>query len=257
MILSKRVALGGVQLDEIDPSIVIRSVDPGTTKETMQTASRMGGSGQRVTMQHFDTLEPSVTYAIDLPKKRMAERRAVFDAVNAWALKKGWLAMNCLEGRRAYIDAVTLPSSGDLWNWTEEFQITFKAIGVPFWQDESPAKVSGKTAAAGTVTVQVGGNTQSVLNATFQNKSGKTINNFTITANGNTISLAGISLGGSATLTISHSADGLLQIRAGSTSVYEKYTGADDLYVEPGDTAVSWTADRAGILTVQSYGRWR
>ena len=29
MILSKRVALGGVQLDELHESIVIRSIDPG------------------------------------------------------------------------------------------------------------------------------------------------------------------------------------------------------------------------------------
>lgn len=256
MILSKRVALGGVQLDELHDAIVIRSIDPGVTKESVSAVTRMGGFGQRMTGQHWDTLEVSVSYAIDIPKREMALRRQIFDAVNAWALKKGWLTVNWLENRRFYVDKVVLPGSGDMWAWTDEFTITFRAYNVPFWQDALPAQVSSGTAASGSVTVQVGGNVQSVLDVTFQNRSGMTINSFWVQANGNRITLSSLGLGGSSALTINHGTDGLLRIKIGSTSVYQKYTGADDLFVNPGNVGVTFAADRAGTLTVQSYGRW-
>lgn len=256
MILSKRVALGGVQLDELHDAIVIRSIDPGVTKESVSAVTRMGGFGQRMTGQHWDTLEVSVSYAIDIPKREMVLRRQIFDAVNAWALKKGWLTVNWLENRRFYVDKVVLPGSGDMWAWTDEFTITFRAYNVPFWQDALPAQVSSGTAASGSVTVQVGGNVQSVLDVTFQNRSGMTINSFWVQANGNRITLSSLGLGGSSALTINHGTDGLLRIKIGSTSVYQKYTGADDLFVNPGNVSVSFSADRAGTLTVQSYGRW-
>ena len=256
MILSKRVALGGVQLDELHERIVIRSIDPGVPHEEVQTVDRMGGYGQRVTGHHWQTLEVSVNYAIDIEKRLMAERRAVFDAVNAWAMKKGWLTVNWLPGRRFWVDKVVVPASGDLWDWTNEFTIVFRAYNVPFWQDELPTQAISGTAASGRLWIQASGNVGSVLDVSFRNMSGMTINNFWVQANGNRITLSSLGLGGNSTLAISHGTDGLLRITADGASVYSKYTGADDLYVNPGAVAVDFSADRAGILTVQNYGRW-
>ena len=256
MILSKRVALGGQQLDELHKAIVIRSIDPGVPNENISAVDRMGGAGSRITGDHFSTIDASVVYAIDIPKRRMAERRAVFDLVNAWANRKGWLTVNWLENRRLYVDKAILPGSGDLWEWTSEFTIVFRAYNVPFWQDETPVQAAGGTAASGRVNIQVDGTTESVLDVSFRNMSGMTINNFWVQANGNRITLTGLGLGGSATVEISHGTDGLLRIAAGGASAYHKYTGADDLYVNPGSVAVDFGADRAGILTVKNYGRW-
>ena len=256
MILSRRVALGGVQLDEVHEAIVIQSIDPGVPNETINAVERMGGAGQRITGQHWNTLDVQVTYGIDIPKNQLALRRQVFDMVNAWAMRKGWLTINYMENRRVWIDKVILPGSGDIREWTKEFTITFRAYNVPFWQDEVPAAAVSSTTQSGRIYVPVGGNVESVMDATFQNKSGMTIQNFRISAGGNTIQLSGISLGGSATLTISHGTDGLLKIMKGSTSIYNKYSGSDDLYVKPGNVAVEFTADRAGILTAQCFGRY-
>ena len=256
MIMARRAALGGVQLDEIASEIVIRRLDPGQTKETVSTTAKMGGFGTRVTGEHKDTLEASVTFAIDLPKRMLAERREIFEAVKAWALKKGWLTMNEMPDRRMYVDKVILPASGDLWEWTNEFTLGFRAYNVPFWQDEMPVKAASGTQSSGSVTLEIGGNTGTVIDATFENKSGMTINNFWIQANGNRITLANLGLGGTQKLSISHGTDGLLRIKRGSTDVYDKYTGADDLYVKPGSVTVTFQADRAGILTVQAAGRY-
>ena len=256
MILTKRVALGGQQLDELHDAIVIRSIDPGVPRENISAVDRMGGSGQRITGSHWETLDVSITYAIDIPKMQMAERRAVFDLVNTWANRKGWLTVNWLENRRMYVDKVILPGSGDLWEWTNEFTIVFRAYNVPFWTDEAPAQVTGGIASSGRVVIPVGGNTGSVLDVSFRNRSNMTINNFWVQANGNRITLSNLGLGGSSTLNIHHGTDGLLRIEVDGSSVYEKYSGADDLYVNPGSVAVDYAADRAGTLTVTNYGRW-
>ena len=256
MILTKRVALGGQQLYELHDAIVIRSIDPGVPKENITAVDRMGGSGQRITGNHWQTLDVTITYAIDIPKRQMTERRAVFDMVNAWANRKGWLTVNWLENRRMYVDKAILPGSGDLWEWTSEFTIVFRAYNVPFWTDETPAQVVGGIAANGRVVIPVGGDTESVLDVSFRNRSGMTINNFWVQANGNRITLSNLGLGGSSTLNIHHGTDGLLRIDMDGVSVYHKYSGADDLYVNPGSVAVDYAADRAGTLTVTSYGRW-
>jgi hypothetical protein len=97
---------------------------------------------------------------------------------------------------------------------------------------------------------------KSVMDISFRNRSGMAINNFQVSAGGHTIRLSSLGLGGSSTLKISHGTDGLLRITADGVSVYSKYRGSDDLYVEPGNVAVDFGADRAGVLTAQCYGRW-
>ena len=256
MILSRRVSLGGVYLDEIDESIVIQSVDPGVPHESVTAVNRMGGAGQRVAGQHWETLEVTVAYGIDLPKRKLAERRAVFDAVNAWANRAGWLRVNWLPGKRLYVDKAVLASSGDLWRWTDEHQLTFRAYNVPFWQDETATQASGELGAAGTVGLEVPGTVRTVLDATFQNRSGKEVTRFSLAAGNCTISLTGLNLSGAGKLEISHGTDGLLRITADGVSVYSKYTGADDLYVDPGSVSASYSADRAGVLSVSCVGRY-
>lgn len=256
MILSKRVALGGVQLDELHERIVIRRIDPGVPTETIQAASQMGGFGQRVTGQHWNQIEASVTYGIDIPKENMAQRRGIFDAVNTWALRRGWLTTNEMPNRRLYVDKVVVPGSGDLWNWTSEYTIVFRAYGVPFWQDEMPAMSSSGISSSGSVSISNNGNMKSVVDVSFRNMSGMTINNFWAQVSGNRITLSNLGLGGSETLRIHHGTDGLLQIHIGGRSVYDRYTGADDLYISPGGASVSFSADRAGILTAECYGRY-
>ena len=256
MILSRRVALGGFQLDEIHERIVIRSVDPGTTDENVQTVSRMGGVGQRVTGAHWEKLEATVEFGIDIPKRDLAGRREVFEAVKSWAMRRGWLTTNEMPGRRMFVDKVILPSGGDLWNWTESMEITFRALNVPFWQDETPGIAVENLITNGDISIDVSGNVTGVLDAEFTNRSGQTINRLSITAGGNTISFTNLALGGTDTLAISHGTDGLLRITAGGVSVLDKRTGADDLYVVPGNNIVTIAAERAGSLTVRNWGRW-
>ena len=256
MILSKRAALGGVQLDEVDEAIVIREIDPGTPAENLTSVDRMGGAGSRVTGDHFSVLECKVTFAINIWRDFPEERRRVYDAAVAWARRKGWLTMSQVPDRRAYVDKVLFESPGDMRDWTKEYTFTFRCHGVPFWQDETPAQSMAGSITSGSIQIEVPGTAPTVLEATFRNISGQKIANFAIGAAGNTITLTGVDLAANQVLTIDHDTGGLLRIRKGNTSVYSLYTGADDLYVEPGTVSVSVTASRAGELTVRAYGRY-
>lgn len=257
MILSRRASLENEQLDELHEAIVIRAIDPGVPSESVSSASRMGGVGSRLTGQHWDTLEAHVTYAINVPNTDMVKRREIFDMVNTWAMKKGFLRFNTMPGRRMRVDKIVVPNSGDLWNWTtDEYTITFRAYNIPFWQSSTANTVTGRTAAEDTLELAVDGNMETVLSATFENKSGKEISNFEIEAGGNKITLTGIGLGGNESLVIRHGYDGILRITAGGRNVYSKYTGDDDLYIQPGMVQIHYKASRAGILTPSAYGRW-
>ena len=256
MILSKRAALNGVQLDELHEAIVIQRIDPGTPVMNRAATNMMGGAGQRITSEHWETLDITIEYGINLPNTEMILRRQIFDMVTAWAFGGGWLTVNWIPDRRVWVDRAEIASSGDMWEWTDNYTITLRAYSVPFWQDETPSSATLPQVANGSIYVDVGGVVQSVLDIEFANQSGTTIKNFRVSVGENEIVLTGIALGASETLKISHGTDGLLRITAGGRSVLDKRTGADDLYVMPGHNLVTIRADRAGALTVLSYGRY-
>lgn len=256
MILSKRVSFHGEELDEIHEAIVIRSIDTGATQEALAAVDTTKGWGQRMTGQHWQTKDVTVKFAINIPKRQMALRREIFDAVCAWANQKGWLRVNYIERKQLRVDKVILPAAGDPWDWTADYTIIFRAYNIPFWTDRDPVTVKSGTAASGVMYIDVGGSVESSMEADFVNRSGKTINNFRIRCGENTIRLSGLNMGGSATLRIYHGVDDLLKITVNNQSVYDCYTGADDLFVTPGRTRVEFEADRAGILTAYAYGRY-
>lgn len=258
MILSRRVALGGVQLDEIHERIVIRSVDTSVPHEDVQAVNRLGGWGMRMTSNHWETLEVAVNVAIDVPKRELALRREIFEAITAWAMKKGWLTVSYMPERRLYVDKVVLPSSGDLWQWTAEFPITFRAYNVPFWQDTEAGKLTVKNITNGSRTIEVGGIMPTVVNATLKNISGANITRATVEAGSSKIILEGISLGANASLTISHGNDDRLRIKAGDTNVYAKMQpgSTDLLQVNPGTVTVKVNCPRAVELSMNWRGRY-
>ena len=253
MVLSRRVSLGGTHLDSLDNSIVILKVDTGVPHESVNAVNRMGGFGQRVTHQHWETLEVSVTFAIDLPKTNLAARRAVFNKVIHWANNQGWLTTNQMSGKRMYAEKAVFPSGGDMRDWLSEYTVIFRAYGVPFWQDSTATSASGGSLA-------VPGETTTVCNAEIANGGSNTIDSLTVTAGDSTMEFSSLGLAAGETLKIGHGNNGVLWIRIyDSNNIYRsamgKRTGgsADDLYVEPGTASVSATA---GTATFSCYGRY-
>ena len=263
MILSRRVALGGVNLDELHESIVIRSVVPGAAQKKTQSVSRMHGAGNRITAETWDPLQTEVTFGIDVPKTELALRREIYDLVTSWALRRGWLTTNEMPNRQMYVDRIAMPAGFDMRDWTKDYTITLTAYNVPFWQGNQISAVSGGGSKDGSVRISLDGNETSVLNFTFENTSGKQINELTVNTNGGKLVLHDLLLAGGQSVVVDHGTDGLLRVtkKSGvtSTSIMScvHYTSSDDLYIKPGDSTVTFSATRAGRLSINCRGRYR
>ena len=259
MLLSRRIALGGEQLDEIDPWIAIRRIEDTSPQESIAVVDMLGGAGQRITGSHFGLMEVTVTWALDIHAKEALERRAVYERVMRWANRKGWLTVNDKENRRMYVDKVIFPDQGDIREWTKEYEIIFRAYNVPFWQQETPESASAGPGASVTVSLQNPGTTESVLDIRFRNASGMEISTVDISATGGSnIKLRNLGLQAGETLLINHGTDGILHITAGGRSALAKVQpgSSDDLVVAPGGVNVTLQAQRAGELTASCYGRY-
>lgn len=257
MILSRRAALNGNQLDELYERIVIRGIELGAQEGSIDAVNLLGGAGQRILRTHAETLSVTVKWAMNVPKSDLITRRRIYEDVCKWAKQKGWLTVNFMPDRKLYVESVKF-SGAELFDWTAEYAITFTAHSIPFWQDTVPESVTKTNVSSTSFNMMIPGQDRTAAEAEFKNTSGTTVTSFSITVDGNTIALAGISLANNKILSIYHEDNGILRIKADGVSVYDKRTAesADDLYAEPGTVAISMTAGGAGTLKVSCRGRY-
>lgn len=250
MILHRRVALDGVQLDQVDNRIIIQGIEPAAGKDQLTTISLAGGAGSRVTSEHRDSLDIAVRFTINEKSYRPQARAEVFEKVMKWAANGGWLTVNYKPDRRIRVIAAQLPAEGDL-HKRSEFVITFRAYGVPYWQEANP-QIIGLYGGSNEFNFYVNGNQRAVMEASFQNTSGGTINTLTISTGESSISFTGLGLADGETFELDHTDDGkrsVLRCRIGSRSVLDKRTAgsSDDLYMEPGFQTVSYSSSATGM----------
>lgn len=266
MILKRRAALDGVQLDEIDPRILIQGIEPAAGKDNIATVSLWNGDGSRVTGIHRDTLEVVVKFSMDIKKNQYQARSELFERVMGWAAPGGWLELEQKPGRRLRVILAQLPSEGDPLEWTNRYSITFRAYGVPYWQQIVPQQLRRENVSTVTSDFQVLGNARTVAECSFENTSGSEIDGVTLSAGDSTIELEDLGLLDGETLRIDHLDDGrrcVLRIRIENgqgvmRSVLDKRTpeSSDDLWMEPGIRTVALTADHAGTLEIRCAGRY-
>jgi hypothetical protein len=264
MILSRRVALNGAELDEIHEAIVIRAVDVQAGKDNISAVSGAAGNGQRVTARRRDTLDVIVKFALDIRRDDLQARSEALEAVNAWAaaaLDGAWLTVSWKPGRRLRVRLAQAPGEGDLWKWTEDFQITLRAYEVPFWEDEDETADTGLPGlTASQKIVQIPGSAPPAVAAELKNTSGMTLNTAAVSIGENTMRFDDLQLQADETLVIDHTDSGLLRIRIRSGSGLFRSVmanrlpeSADDFQPGPGAVRAGFSAQRACQLTV----RWR
>lgn len=270
MILSRRVALDGAQLDEIDSRVVIQSVKTGAGKNTITAVSLYGRDGQRVTGAQRDTIDVEIEFGLLIRKEEMAARAELLEAVNAWAaaasIENGgaWLTLEHKANRRMRVVLAEPADEGDLREWARNFRITFRAYGVPYWQEAEPtARISGEASTSWSGTMTVGGNARTAADVSLTNVSGALLNTAAISVGGGTMWFEGLGLAADETLVIDHDETGTIRIRIRSAggvyrSALGKRTGmsADDFRVMPGSAAVSYSTQRACSVTASAPGRF-
>ena len=259
MILKRRVSLGGVQLDSLDNRILISGIDEAAGRDSI-TGIGSGGNGQRITKKKRESLDITVKFTLKIRSDEMAEREALLQKIIGWAAPGGWLRLESRPGQRLMVTLAQAPGSGDMFNWANEFTMVFRAYSVPFWMESTAVSAKSGTAAEGSMTIDVPGNAESVADATIENRSGKTINRITLKVGNSEIKFTDLNLGGTDTLYIEHTIRqdiAFFRARTGNGgSVMAKRSGADDLKVNPGVNAITFSADRAVAVTVNVRGRY-
>ena len=261
MQLKRRVSLNSVQLDEIDNRILITGVDEAAGKETISAVSVNGRPGQRITNMHRDTLDVTVKFAMMIRNDDMAGRSELLEKVNAWANRVGYLRLNYRPGRRLQVLLAQAPGEGDLFNWSNEFTIVFRAYRVPYWEDEDLTTAVSGTAKSGSFPIDVPGNTETVAGFKVENMSGQPIATVNLKIGESEMTFTQDSMiPANSYLLIDHPGDsyGLFYIRArvGSSSKLRYRTGANDFYVSPGANTVTFSASRAVRVTADVRGRY-
>ena len=185
MILKRRVSLNGVQLDSLDERILISGLDEGAGKESITAVSNAAGAGQRVTAMRRDTLDVTVRFTMAIKNDDMAGRSELLEKVNAWAANGGWLRLGHKPNRRLQVVLAQAPGAGDMFAWTNEYTLTFRAYSVPYWEDETATTVTSATmTSVSSWNLLVPGSAETVADVTVENRSGRTINSVTVTVGG-------------------------------------------------------------------------
>ena len=250
MILSRRAALDGAQLDAVDKRILIQGIETQAGKDTIGTANPGGTDGLRVTARKRDSLDILIRFSINEKSYRPAEREAVFQKAMSWAATGGWLTVNYKSGQKIRVVPAQYPGEGDILNRENSYNITFRAHGVPFWQEADPEPVT-LTGASGSGTISVAGNQKTFLEFSFENTGSGTINTLNISCAGTQYQFAWLGLDGTKCLQ-------RIRILSGSTyrSAMAKRSGSDELMAMPGENTVSYTAGGAGTMTLTAAGRY-
>lgn len=274
MELKRRAAINGAQLDEIDSRILIQGIEPAAGKESSSAVTLWGADGSRVTGRHREYLDVEIQFSLDIRGDHYAERGEILEKINAWATGVGTvntnggniLTVSTKPGRKLVVVPWQLPGDGDALKWTNRFTITFRAYGVPYWQDEIGSML--RVLDADSVNRQLGvpGNMDSTLDAEFENTSGARIDTFTIRTPTSVLRFEGLGLKNKETLVIGHADDGqrnLLRIyiidREGEVrSAMDKRTtdSSDDLTTNSGTIRVRMSAGGSGTLLVIAAGRY-
>lgn len=260
MILKRRVALNGVQLDALDERIIISGIDEAAGRDNITATSSANANGQRIVQTRRDTLDVTIRFLLNIKNNNMQARSELLEAINAWAAPGGWLTLGHRPGRRLGVVLAQAPGAGDMFSWANEYTLAFRAYAVPYWEDSTAVSATSVITNGGSLALTVPGNAKTVANATIENVSGMAINWVNLTIGGSAMSFSGgqvLPAGGA--LYIEHPQDtARIWFRArnnrGSVMLYR--SGANDYNVSPGTISVSFSAERAVRVNVSVKGRY-
>lgn len=249
------VSVNGNSLLKVDDRIILRAVRDEPPQMQITYGDAPFADGQWLLARRRQNRHVTIEFAVR-ELYSLQQRRDVVDAANAWA-KDGHLRSLNRYGQYLRAVAVSYASIQDPRDYNETFKIEYEAPYCPYWMDndETTLELSG-TSKSGTL--KVPGNAQTVVEATIK-PTGGTLQTLTLTVDGASIKLEALALAKGNTLTLDHNTYNNLRIMAGSAGRLSKRTAdsADDLFADPGDTAVSFTANTACTVTFRTRGRYR
>lgn len=253
MISRYEVVLNGQALSSISASILILDVQyatPSIKNETYSVAKRQGA---RLHRRYYD--RASVTINFEIHEYGIANRMKVCNAVQRWAKNGGVLQINDREGQRLRCVCESFPVIKSALKWTDVLSVTFSAYSLPFWEEISPSVLT-LTGTSGSGSLYVPGCVDEAF-AEVDITAGGTLTSLTLTANGRTMTLSGISVSSGSVVKIAYDDEMIQSIKVGNTSLLTKRTGVDDLVFKCGESnSVSFTSNVSVTASFKVRGLW-
>lgn len=228
-----RVWLDGVGLHDIDPKLVVLDVAEPTPALNINTGANGKYDGGYIISNNREQKDIVVSFVI---LERHFDRRAsIFDRVNEWA-QGSVLRVGYRPGQALECVCTGFPALSSAWQYAETLQLTFTALGVPYWQQRERTAVNGGMAASvHELAIRVPGTAaQCRASVEVTNASGETLTSVKATCaeTATMIQLSGLSIANGVRLEIGYDVHGYMYITdSNGASWYSKRTAAssDDI----------------------------
>ncbi len=222
-------ALNGVGLYDLDERIYIQDIEESTTLK-FEAAGRPYYGQTFLGENAHDLLTITVTFMIK--EQNRAARMGVIQKISGWATK-GYFTTNIHPDQRIHVRCTRLPDT-KTFAWHEDMTLVFTAYGEACWEDVTPVThtVASSTAASST-TFRPAGTRMCFMEAEITNVSNSSLTTVTLAANGETISLTGLSVAKNQKVELYYDENHYMHITANGVSVLNKRAGADDLLLYP------------------------
>ena len=255
MISRYEAVLNGKQLSAVNKNLLIldiRHTEPERKLETVQLGS---GDGLFVLGSHTESAGVQIDFQLRIYDT--ATRMKALQAVITWARKGGILTVSDRKDQQLHVVMDKAPVISSAMRWLDTLTVSFKAYGVPYWEniEETKLSLTGKTA---TGTLKIPGNGgDAMLHVTVTPKAAMT--SLKVTCGSRAINLTELSVPKGTVVTIGYNDKGIFEIKAGTESLLAKRSAAsaDDLRAACGSNTKCTVTSNASCTTVISgRGLW-
>lgn len=249
-----RCALNGADLYAISDRIYIQEIEESPSPRVDASDRPYYGQSATGYLAH-EEMTVKVTFMIK--ERNPVYRAMILQKICAWATK-GWLTVGHRIDQRMFVWCTELPSF-KTFKWHEDLNIVFTAYGEACWQDVTPlTQTVSDTTEASLAAFRVRGTLPCFLEAEITNTSGSTLTSVTLSANGESISLTGLSVPDGGKVAIGYDEEHYQVITANDADAMNKRSGADDLILTPGtDNQVSCVTDVSCTTIFKARGMYR
>ena len=244
--------MDGAALSSLGPFLIQGAQeDPAETQ--VSTYSKLGADGSWFGDIRRTSLRVTLLVAIR-ELYDLSRRASLAETLAAWAQGRV-LELSNRPNRRLRVRCTTPPALGSVRSYTEELRVEWTAWAPPYWEDNTPTLLD-LSGAETEGSIHVPGTAESPLRLTVTPSSALT--DFTVTAGGQTITLEELAVPAGTPLIFDRDARDGLRITAGGVSQMMKRTAAsaDDLFLHPGMTEISFSANTGCRVRCEARGRW-
>lgn len=229
-----RCALDGIELGEIDESLIITDIAYDAPARSISTAENGRYDGARVT--RVRTVSQSVTISFEIHERDTRRRMEVCSAAQAWAMRGGYLTTGDRPGQRLFVLCDTPPMIASALRWTDRIRMRLVSYALPFWEDELPTRCALNGTSGEKTVFAPGFAADPFVEAQVKNTGGGVVNALTLRAGDTKLVFGALGLQSGGTLSVAYEAGHVLSIRVGGETAYHRrlLQSDDDLRMKVG-----------------------